>query len=380
VLRQILWEKVDSLKKNPETILIVCIRLIGDVILTTPLIDILKEAFPEAAIDILVGKGTGEFLEKDPRLRRLLYSEKGGKGYLGDIFRRYDLAINMNASDRGNWAVLLAGKRQRVGFYLGVAFWKDVWKKAFFTHPLKFNEDIPVARYCQMVAQAIGIPVPRLTVKVFWDAADEARVTDLLRARNCAGPFFVVHPFARWVYKYWRFDRFAAVSDAIAERYGLQPLWTSSPAAEEKTLLSETARLCRNMPVLLGGELTLNQMTCLLSRAAFYLGLDTAVTHLAASTGVPMVALYGPTFTSRWFPWHNDGDPGQSCPETRGILRRGNIVVLQKDLDCMPCGKAGCDDSGESESPCLAEIGLDDVIGATELVLHDKAAALAGRS
>ncbi len=261
-----------AVNKSPESILIACIRLIGDVILTTPLIGLLKEAYPEAAIDILVGKGTGEFLEKDPRVRRVLYSEKGGRGYFRDIFLRYDLAINMNASDRGNWAVLIAGRRQRVGFYLGKAFWKDVWKKSFFTHPLEFKTDIPVARYCESVAHALGIPVPHLTVKVFWDAADESRVVDLLHSRNCNDPFFVVHPFARWVYKYWRFDRFAAVSDAIADRYGLQPVWTSSPVSEEKALLANTARLCRNMPVLLGGELTLNQMTCLLSRCGILSG------------------------------------------------------------------------------------------------------------
>ncbi|WP_337833322.1 glycosyltransferase family 9 protein [Geoanaerobacter pelophilus] len=361
--------------KPPESILIVCIRLIGDVILTTPLIGLLKEAYPEAAIDILVGKGTGEFLEKDPRVRRVLYSEKGGKGYFREIFRRYDLAINMNASDRGNSAVLFAGRRQRVGFYLGRSFWKDVWKRLFFTHSLEFQENIPVARYCELVADALSIPGKRLQVKVFWDATDESKVSAILKGHNCATPFFVVHPFARWIYKYWKFDRFAAVSDAIAERYGLQPVWTSSPAAEEKRLLNEAADLCRTRPVLIAGELTLNQMTCLISRAAFYLGLDTAVTHLAASTGIPMVALYGPTFTSRWFPWHNDGDPAQGSPETRGVLQRGNIVVLQKDLECVPCGKAGCDDGGDAESPCLAAIGVDEVLMAVGLLLKDEAVA-----
>jgi len=356
----------------PESILIVCIRLIGDVILTTPLIGLLNEAYPGAVIDVLVEKGTGEFLEKDPRVHRVLYSEKGGKGYFLEILRRYDLAINMNASDRGNLAVLLAGMRQRVGFYLGKSFWKDVWKRFFFTHPLEFPEDIPVARYCELVANALGLQVPNLTVKVFWDEADESRVSEVLRANNNSTPFFVLHPFARWIYKYWKFDRFATVSDAIAERYGLQPVWTSSPAPEEKRLLADTAGLCRIHPVLLGGELTLNQMTCLISRATFYLGLDTAVTHLAASTGIPMVALYGPTFTSRWFPWHNGGDPGQVCQETNGILHHGNIVVLQKDLECVPCGKAGCDDSGEFESPCLSEISIDEVLVATVILLTDR--------
>lgn len=353
----------------PESILIVCIRLIGDVILTTPLIGLLKEAYPDAMIDILVGKGTGEFLEKDPRVRRVLYAEKNGKSYYGEIFRHYDLAVNMNASDRGNLAVLLAGKRQRVGFYMGKSFWKDVWKRKLFTHPLEFPDDIPVARYCGLVARALGLPVRRLDVKVFWDRDDEARVADLLRERGCNVPFFIIHPFARWIYKYWHFDRFATVSDAIADCYGLQPVWTSSPMEEEKARLADSARLCRHRPVLLAGELSLNQMTCLLGSASLYLGLDTAVTHLAASTGVPMVALYGPTFTSRWFPWHNSGDPEQASPATRGILQRGNIVVVQKDLECMPCGKAGCDDSGEAESPCMAEIGTEEVLTAVALLM-----------
>lgn len=353
----------------PETILIVCIRLIGDVILMTPLIGLLKEAYPESNIDILVGKGTGEFLEQDPRVRRVLYSAKEGKGYFREIFRRYDLAINMNASDRGNSAVLFAGRRQRVGFYRGGSFWKDIWKRTLFTHPLKFPEDIPVARYCELVADSLGIPVKRLTVKVFWDAADESRVEALLWRENCSGRFFVVHPFARWIYKYWKLDRFATVSDEIAHRYGLQPIWTSSPAPEEKRLLVDTAGRCRIRPVLIEGELTLNQITCLLSRAVFYLGLDTAVTHLAASTGIPVVALYGPTFTSRWFPWFNPGEPGQYCPETRGVLRRGNIAVVQKDMECVPCGKAGCDDGGTFESPCMTEITTDEVLAAVDLLL-----------
>lgn len=83
-----------------------------------------------------------------------------------------------------------------------------------------------------------------------------------------------------------------------------------------------------------------------------------------------MVALYGPTFTSRWFPWQNDNDPGQRCPEMRGVLHRGNVVVLQKDLNCVPCGKAGCDDSGKFESPCLTEIGVDEVLTAVDLLLQ----------
>jgi len=58
--------------KHPETILICSIRVIGDVILTTPLVGILSEAYPHAAIDLMVAAGTGPFLRQDPRVRNII--------------------------------------------------------------------------------------------------------------------------------------------------------------------------------------------------------------------------------------------------------------------------------------------------------------------
>jgi len=361
---------------SPKSILIANIRLIGDVILTIPLINLLKEAYPETAIDILVNRGTGEFLENDNRVRTVIYADNSvtskqhkNSGYLRRIFRGYDLAINMNSSDRGNIAVLLAGRITRIGFHNEGNFWKSIWQRLLLTHPLVFPENIPVVHHCGIVAKALQIPYTHLTVDVLWDNADEIRVNDILKERGVQTPFFVVHPFARWIYKYWRPEGFAAVSDAIVERYKLQPVWTSSPSAEEKAGLTSAAALCRHKPTLIAGDLSLNQMTCLLKRANCYIGLDTAISHLAASVGIPMVALYGPTFISRWFPWYNPGTPDQVSPPQRGRLQRGNIVVVQKDRECVPCGKAGCDDSGQAASPCMQEITEDEVLAAVAICL-----------
>lgn len=373
------------LNPAPRTILIVNIRLIGDTILATPLIALLKEAYPEAALDLLVNRGTGEFLEKDPRVRKVLYSEKGevGKkrrwgGYQRQIFRKYDLAINMNASDRGNIAVLLAGRKWRVGFTHASQPGSNVWKKALFTHTIDFPFAIHVARLSQLVAQVLGIAVPRLEAKVFWSARDAELIAMLLEKKEVRGRYCVLHPFARWRYKYWNVERFAALSDALVEQYGLQPVWTSSPAEEEKALLLEAASLCRHRPALFAGELDLNQMTCLISKASLYVGLDTAVSHLAATTGIPMVALYGPTIVERWSPWNNEGPVAQQCPETRGTQRSGNIVVIQKGWECVPCGRAGCDGSGK-ESPCMQEIETEEVLESVALLLQaDKGMKHAG--
>ncbi|MFA7061413.1 MAG: glycosyltransferase family 9 protein [Pedobacter sp.] len=362
----------------PKKILIINIRLIGDVILTTPLIGLLKDAYPQASIDLLVNRGTGEFLEKDPRVRDVLYSDGDLSGnnrtkttYLGSIFRRYDLAINMNASDRGNIAALVASRRWRIGIYYGNQFWKDVWKRLFFSHPIPYPFPIHYARLCQVVAEKLGLTVTRLEAKVFWDIQDEAIVDSLLSTLAVNGDYFVIHPFARWRYKYWTPEKFAAVSDTIAERYGLQPVWTSSPASEEQQALAAAANLCHIRPALIPGELNLNQMTCLLSRSTLYVGLDTAISHLAATTGIPMVALYGPTHTDWWSPWNNDGPVAQQCPLLSGKQRTGTIIVIQKDMPCVPCGMAGCNGNG-IEPPCMLEIGVPEVLDAVAELMADR--------
>jgi len=356
---------------SPSSILIINIRLIGDVILTTPLIGILKNAFPDAAIDFLVNRGTGEFLEKDPRVRRVIYSEKGSVaaggaregGYLRDIFRRYDLAINMNASDRGSFAALLAGTKTRVGFFVGDRWYTRLWKRLLFDHLIPMPYSTHVALLGKLVANALGVEVEQLRVTIYWDGQDEARVDQFMAHAGVTGPFFVIHPFARWRYKYWQMERIVALSDRVAERYGLCPVWTSSPAKDEKALLEFWAGQCRYRPALVKGEFSLNQMSCLLSRSSLYLGLDTAITHLAAAAGVPLVALYGPTIGERWSPWNNDGPLVQQCPLPRGVQRNGHIVLLQKEYPCIPCGKAGCDDAG-GESPCMLGIEVDEVMDA----------------
>ncbi len=371
---------------SPRSILVVCIRLIGDVILSTPLVGLLKSAYPDAEIDMLVNRGTGEFLEKDPRVRTVLYTRNREArkpvgnpepGYFLKIFGRYDMAITLNASDRGNLTVLIAGRRSRIGFYQELGVLKTGWRKLFLTHPILFPGMIHVARVGQIVAEAIAIPVPRLEAKVFWDLEDERKREEFLRREGIAGPFFVIHPFARWGYKYWVADRFAKVSDEIAGEYGLRPVWTSSPDPEEVRRLREAAGLCRIRPALCAGEFTLNQMTCLLSRAALYVGLDTAVSHLAATTGIPMVVLFGPTIAERWSPWNNEGPVEQQCPQARGVQRAGRMILIQKDWDCVPCGKAGCDGKG-GESRCLMEIQVPEVLDAVRELLQGRPDTVVG--
>jgi heptosyltransferase-3 len=362
---------------TPENILIVNTHLIGDVLLSTPLIQLISQQFQAASIDFLVNRGTGEFLEKDPRIRHVIYSDKWQKtskglesGYLLRLLRRYDLAITLNTADRGAVAVVVAGRFYRVGFYQqdkAVASWL---RKLLYTHPLELCVDQHIVLANRQIATTLGIPCEWLEVKLFWDESDQRRVAELLASNGLPdAPYLVIHPFARWRYKYWETQRFAEVSDRLARLHQLRPIWTSSPDKKEIALLQEAAAGCSIKPLLLPGTLSLNQMGCLLKGAALYIGLDTAITHIAASTGVPMVALYGPTELWRWHPWDNDCSLKEPVKNGyRGTIRTKRIVTLQAACEHYPCIRPHC--YSEVENPCMMALTEDDVCAEASRLLE----------
>jgi heptosyltransferase-3 len=77
----------------------------------------------------------------------------------------------------------------------------------------------------------------------------------------------------------------------------------------------------------------------LLAQAALYIGPDTSVTHLAASTGVPVIALFGPTDPTRWGPIGTGAAPQFARIDTSLLQRRGDVVLLQGPGHCVPCGR-----------------------------------------
>lgn len=362
---------------HPQAILVINIRLIGDVVLSTPLLDVFASAYPGAKIDFLVNRGTGEFLEKDPRVRRVHYSEKWQKGsssasnnYLRSLFRKYDLAVCLNKSDRACLAAVAAGRQTRIGFYDPDKALGKWWRKLLMSQALPYREDLHVVLHCQEIAEMLGLSVDRLRVRLYWDESDRDVVTGILGSHGVQGKYFVLHPFARWRYKYWDIERFIELSDQLAVSYRLTPVWTSSPDPEEVALLLAAAARCTTPPVVIPGTLTLNQMTCLIEQAVLYLGLDTAISHIAASTGVPVVALYGPTEMWRWHPWDNESSVDEHAKTilSRGTYRSGSIAALQAGCEHYPCIRPYCYQEG-CENPCMMALTTQDVLKEISMLL-----------
>ena len=96
------------------------------------------------------------------------------------------------------------------------------------------------------------------------------------------------------------------------------------------------------------------------------------MTHLAAATGTPTVALYGPTDPRLWGPWPAGG-LGEPWAAAATIQNRGNVWLVQNPPSCpwsiLPCQQEGCERRLDSYSRCLDELTVSQVLSAVDLAL-----------
>lgn len=330
-------------------ILVIKLKQPGDVLVSTPVLQVLKEAMPEAEVSYLVPKGTEAMLADHPMLADLYVLDRR-KGSWREAFRligelrrqSFDLALELSGGDRGAFFAYMSGARERVGFArLRQPFWQrlGLFTKLIPQPPVKMH----MVEHNLEAVRALGIPSQNPRLQFFWNREVEVRTAAWLEERGLAAKGFVVmHPGAGWRFKCWTPTGYARVIEALMGDWGLPVVLTGSRAAHEQDMLKEILAGCRVQPFNLAGALTLKELGAFIAKARFFFGMDSAPMHLAAAVGTPAVALFGPSGVFNWGPW-GEGH-----------------LVLQKDWDCVPCGKDGCD--GGKVSRCLVEIEPAEVL------------------
>jgi heptosyltransferase-3 len=342
------------------------------VLLATPLVRSLKAAWPETAIDVLVFEGTQGAIAANPDVRRVLtVAQRPGAlshlAFMLRLARRYDVALSLVPGDRPTFYAFLAG-RWRAGLLLPTE--KESWKRRFLHRWIPFDErDTHTVLMHLALADALGIPARR-EISVTWTAED-ARQVETLLAGDRISPLAVLHPYPKFAYKMWRAQGWIETARWLAA-HGHRVVLSGGPEGPEVEYVGELARAMPPGTLNLAGKLTLGGTGCLLSRAALYVGADTAVTHMAAALGVPTVALYGPTDPVKWGPWPRDY-AGSGNPWRRlGSQRAGRVRLIQGEAMCAPCGYEGCERHVGSLSDCLQQMPAARVIVAIESLHKSK--------
>jgi heptosyltransferase-3 len=349
-----------SLPREPR-ILVIVLRRLGDVLLTTPLIRTLKAGLPRCSIEALVFRGTEGILAGNPDLDRVVTmperpSRAESLSAVRTLWRRYDLAISTQAGDRPTFFAWVAGRR-RVGF-VPEGGRRDWWKSRALHYPVAANgENHRVFELLRLV-ETIGLP---RRAELVCPAASEVRAT------MPAGPYAVLHANPMFRIRRWTDAGWRALARALADRR-LAVITTGGPSAAEKAYLDRVWQEADPPVVRLDGKLAWSELVTVLRGAAVYVGPDTSISHLAAAAGAPTVAIYGPESPSRIGPWPVGGLERSWTPAGT-IQHRGNVWVVQNPLPCLPCNKLGCEGHLESHSRCLDELSVRQVLAAVDQAL-----------
>jgi heptosyltransferase-3 len=360
------------MKFPAQSILLIATRHIGDVLLTTPLLRSLRLAYPGARIDALVYNWTEGILDGNPDVNNVItvnqnptFSEYAA--LVKRIFRRYDLAVSTLTSDRPIlYAFWAAGKRiSLVPPYRLDGAWKrwiiqgwvelDDWDTHTVIQNLRLCDALDIDR--------------RFDVILPESPRSSETLTALLPFSWQTTPYAVFHMVPLRFYKRWTIEGWQDVARHL-DVMGLRIVIVGGSDKEESDYVRQFMQTVSAMPVDLTGRLKFSETAKLIASCRVYVGLDTAVTHLAAATGAPTVAIYGPTNPVKWAPWPRGFREDRNPFHRTGTQRVGNVVMVQGAGDCVPCHEEGCDHHRQSKSRCLEELDGATVIRAIEQALR----------
>jgi heptosyltransferase-3 len=342
----------------PARILVVTMRYLGDTLLVTPLLNSLKQAYPQAQLDVLVLVNAAAVLEGNPAISNIItVAQKpswiDNKKLFTRIFRRYDLAVCTQTGDRPSLYSFLAAP-VRIGFVPPKP--QTGWfKRYFFNRWLEFDTEkthtvLELLKLCQLLA-----------IKPIYDLTAPRNLSGFKNLAGLSNNYAVLHIMPQWRYKQWTQEGWIAVARYLHSQ-DIQVVLSGSSLSEEVSYLTALQKELPENTLNLAGKLSLAQLAPVIAKAKLFIGVDTGITHLAAATGVATIALFGPSDPVKWAPWpinyHSDKPPFV----THGSQHVNNVYLIQGQKNCAPCYFEGCERHQQSYSACLDELKPTQVI------------------
>jgi len=318
---------------NVRKILFITLSNIGDAILTLPVLRALKDNFPDAIIDVVVGPRPEQVFKKDPRVSKVFVYDKHARLRDKMAFvkklkaEKYDLAIDMKTS----LLPILIGAKNRSGLFSG--------NRLGIKHKRLIHLDS---------LRPFGI-IYREQKNIYIDEGSRDKIEKILQDNGVkhADILIGVSPGSRSHLKQWKKEGFVDVISNILENPRHKVILIGD--INEAGLSKEIAGAVKHPGLIdLTGKTSLNELFALIEKFSLLLTCDSAGMHIASDLGVKVVAIFGPTDPSEYGPV---GDKD---------------IVIRKLLKCSPCKKAQC--KFETRE-CMTTISVEEVLAAVNKIL-----------
>lgn len=298
---------------------------IGDVVLTCPVIDILRRDFPEAKMDVVTGPKAASLFAENPDFRVKVFDKRSSLrqkiAWFLDLYKEhYDCVVDL--------------RRTMLAFFLMPKFATPV----LFENPLKgHKKDMHLNR----LRQVYYYDDPSVKQYAVLTSDEDERFYEGSVAPALQGQSFVViAPGAADSAKRWHAEGFAAVADHLSARYKVILVGD----VNDVNITDDIQGRMRTSALSLAGKINLRQLAFVLKKSQWVMTHDSGVMHLACYLNKPVVALWGPTDINKYAPWG---------PKS---------VIVRRNKKCTRCQNPGSD----ATHNCMSFIKVEDVIEAIQ--------------
>jgi ADP-heptose:LPS heptosyltransferase len=362
---------------------------LGDMVLTTPVLDALKTQLPQAHITMMVGPWSSEVVARHPAIDRLLLCPFPGFqrapqklltpytilfSFAKQLRRNnYDIAINLRPDFWWGAALMyLAHIPRRVGYALTPG-------TPFLNHAVPFHAPelatVSNLRLASVALATLGHApfaepyTPAHYPLVFTPTPEE--YTSIRQRLHKEGitddtPIVVIHPGTGAAVKLWRNEAWAHCADALPTLLTtpaqMRIMLTGSP--NERPLLEAIAHNMNktSAPPVMLTDLTVGQLAALLGRASLVLGVDNGPLHLAVAQGTPTIQIFGPTDPRVFGPWGN--------PEQHIVIASTHRCPT---CPAIPCGRLNFRPDELPQHPCVRLVAEQEVEAAIVTLMKKQA-------
>lgn len=318
-------------------ILLVQLRQLGDIILTTPSLREIKKAWPDASIDFLTHPMGRLILQDNPYLsRHLVYDPKANwketLALLRDLRKaRYDLVLDFMYNPRSAFYSWISAAPCRLAF--------PSRRSMFFT------ETVPQGREVEYIVQekfrylhAIGIRPTDIQLDLPWSPHHCKALEGFLQTEPSfrdAPLRIVLSPTHRRKERQWPKERYAAIADRLLREWKASVVWIWGPGEED--FVKEAMSLCAEK-TLLAPSTSFRELAAFMGNCDLFIGNSNGPSHVAVSTGIHSLQIHGPTYAKAWCPCtkrHRSVQAAVSTPEGRGpidLISEGELWHALEDM------------------------------------------------
>lgn len=280
------------LEKLPEGAAVAVIRLrsMGDCVLTTPGLALLKRARPDLRVGVAVEERFAAVFEANPSV----------DGILAPVWQavrdwKPALCLNLHGGTRSQWMTALSGARWRAGFSHHRTTIAYNLKIPRAQRILAIHRTVHTAEHLASAFFALGVPIEEVPrAEVF--TRETAGVDSSAAETPLGGRYAVLHPFASTPDKQWSADRFCEVARYL-QLWNIAPVFLAGPTDDISPFHKHYVH-----------QGSLNEAKNLLSKAIAFIGNDSGPAHLAAAFSVPSVVLFSTSNPAIWGPWRTESE------------------------------------------------------------------------